>query len=306
MNAPANLAPERATAQPVPATLGGVSAGRFLARLRRGTPTLARISAGWLILLLALIVLRPFLGLPDPTRSDYNAISLGPFQSGAHWLGTDAVGRDILARLITGAQVSLAVGVGSVVIACIVGFPIGTIAGYFGGKVDRLLSSLIDILLAFPPLIAVIALAFFMGPQLSTIIIGLGIIFTPQVARVSRSATLAFANREFVAASRGTGASEWRTLRREVTPNAVIPVVAYATVLVAVAISAEGGLSFLGLGVPAPQSSWGSMMGEARSELSTAPHTVLIPAAAMFITLLAINFLAEHFGRRFDVKEAAL
>ena len=117
---------------------------------------------------------------------------------------------------------------------------------------------------------------------------------------------MAFTNREFVTAARGMGAGSWRILRREILPNVVVPILAYATVLVAVAIVAEGSLSFLGLGVPPPESSWGSMMGTGRSELATDPHIVLLPAGAMFLTLLALNFLAEHFGKRFDIRESVL
>jgi peptide/nickel transport system permease protein len=264
------------------------------------------LSWGWLALLILAIVLRPFLPLPDPTRSDYAAIAVPPGASPDHLLGTDEIGRDILARLITGAQVSLIVGLGSIGLAVLVGSTLGICAGFFGGIVNRVVSAIVDIMLAFPALVALIALGVFLGPGLDTIIIGIGIVATPAVARVARSATLLFANRDFVTAARGMGATSWRILSREILPNIVVPVIAYATVLVAVAIVAEGSLSFLGLGVPPPASSWGSMMGTGRSELATNPHIVLLPAAAMFITLLALNFLAEHIGKRFDIRESVL
>ncbi|MGK5113221.1 MULTISPECIES: ABC transporter permease [unclassified Geodermatophilus] len=275
-------------------------------RRRRPRRLVVSLSLGWLVLLLAAIVLQPLLPLPDPTRSDYGAIAEPPGTSGAHLLGTDEIGRDILARLITGARVSLTVGIGSIAVAVLIGAALGICAGFFGGRVNRVVSGVVDVMLAFPALVALIALGVFLGPGLDTIIIGIGIVASPAVARVTRSATMAFTNREFVTAARGMGAGSWRILRREILPNVVVPVLAYATVLVAVAIVAEGSLSFLGLGVPPPESSWGSMMGTGRSELATDPHIVLLPAFAMFITLLALNFLAEHLGKRFDIRESVL
>ncbi len=275
-------------------------------RRRKPRKLLVTLSMGWLVLLVAAIVLQPFLPLPDPARSDYAAIAVPPGASPEHLLGTDEIGRDILARLITGARVSLIVGIGSIGLAVLIGSALGICAGFFGRRTNRVISGLIDVMLAFPALVALIALGVFLGPGLDTIIIGIGIVASPAVARVARSSTLLFANREFVTAARGMGASSWRILRREILPNVVVPILAYATVLVAVAIVAEGSLSFLGLGVPPPASSWGSMMGTGRSELATDPHIVLLPAGAMFITLLALNFLAEHFGKRFDIRESVL
>lgn len=268
-------------------------------------PVPVLISAVWLLLLLALIIIQPFLPLPDPTRTDYRAIMATPGHPN-HILGTDEIGRDILARLIVGARVSLTVGVAAVAVATVIGTTLGLVAGYFGGIVNRIISAVIDILLAFPALVALIALGVFMGPGLFTIIIGIGLVMSPAMARVARSSTMLFANRDFVTAARGMGMGHFRILTREILPNVVVPVLSYAMVLVAVAIVAEASLSFLGLGVPPPASSWGSMMGSGRAELSTAPHIVLLPALVMFITLLALNFLAEYFGKRFDIKEAAL
>lgn len=273
---------------------------------RRPRKITVMLSMAWMALLVAAIILRPLLSLPDPTRSDYAAIAVPPGTSPDHLLGTDEIGRDILARLITGAQVSLTVGIGSITAAVLLGSALGICAGFFGARTNRVISGVIDIMLAFPALVALIALTVFLGPGLGTIIMGIGIVASPAVARVARSSTLIFANREFVTAARGMGAGSWRILRREILPNVVVPILAYATVLVAVAIVAEGSLSFLGLGVPPPASSWGSMMGSGRSELATHPHIVLLPAAIMFVTLLALNFLAEHLSKRFDIRESVL
>lgn len=273
---------------------------------RKFPPVAVILSATWLLLLVLAAVLQPVLPLPDPTRSDYGAIASPPLSSMAHILGTDEIGRDLLARVISGARVSLTVGVLAVLVGVIVGAPLGILAGYFSGTTNRIIGVFLDISLAFPSLVALIALSVFLGPSLSTIIIGIGIVSAPAIARVARAATLTYAPREFVTAARGLGAGNVRILIRQILPNVVIPVTSYALVLVAVAIIGEASLSFLGLGVPPPTSSWGGMMGTGRSEITRSPHIVLIPAVFMFISLLAINFLAEHFTKRFDIKEAAL
>jgi peptide/nickel transport system permease protein len=273
---------------------------------RRRSPVVAVLSAGWLGLVVAAVVARPLLGLPDPTSIDYANIAVEPFSTGSHLLGTDLLGRDILARLITGARVSLSVGIGSVAVSIVLGGALGIVAGFFGGWVDRAIGALTDVLLAFPPLVATIALTVFLGASLQTLVLAIGIVFTPQLARVARSAALTYAKRDFVVAARGTGATSLRVLVREVLPNTVGPILAYGAVMVAVGIVAEAGISFLGLGVPPPQSSWGSMMGEDRSALTYSPHIILVPAFVMALTLLSVNFLSEYVGRRFEIRGAVL
>jgi peptide/nickel transport system permease protein len=260
----------------------------------------------WMAIIVLAAILAPLLPLPLPDKSDYSAIALAPFQSLEHLLGTDVIGRDILSRAVFGARVSLLVGLGAVAFATLVGGLLGLAAGYFGGFVNRVLSVILDILLAFPGIVAVIALTVFFGTGLGTLVMGIGAILTPMIARVTRSATATYANREFVIAARGMGMHELRILFREVLPNVVASVVAYSTTLVAVAIATEGGLSFLGLGIPAPEASWGSMMGEGRGALQASPHIVLVPAAIMCASLLAINFIAEFISKRFDIREAML
>lgn len=268
-------------------------------------PWAVLLSVAWLVALLAGAFALPILPLPDPTRSDYAAI-MAPMFSPGHILGTDEVGRDILARLLSGAQVSLFVGVASIALAVVLGAPLGVLAGYFGGWANRVIVAGLDIVLSFPNLVALIALSLFLGPGLWTIVIGIGIIASAPVARVARSATLTFVNRDFVTAARGMGFGHLRIIVREILPNVVVPVLAYAMVVIAVAIVAEASLSFLGLGIQPPNASWGSMMGTGRAKLTQAPHIVLLPALTMAISILAINFLAEHFAKRFDIKESAL
>ncbi|MCL3819400.1 ABC transporter permease [Aeromicrobium wangtongii] len=287
------------------------AAASLFARTRtRRRPTLLRripmiVSLTWIVVLVIFAATYQWLGLPDPTESDYAAIATGPL-SPDHLLGTDTIGRDMLARLIVGARVSLAVGFFGALAATVIGTVLGLLAGFYGGIVSRLINALTDVLLAFPGIVALIALSVFIGPGLKLLIIGFGLVAAPQVARVARAVTLMFAQRDFVTAARSMGFGNGRILFRDVLPNVIGPVVAYGTVLMAVAIVAEGSLSFLGLGVPAPQSSWGSLMADGRSAIQQAPHIVLLPAAFMFLTLMAIYFLAEELNRKFDIKEAAL
>lgn len=300
------------TTTPTPPTSAGTPAEAppVVTRRRRwlGKKTMrvgTAVSAVWLVLLVAAAITFPLLPLPDPTRSDYSAIAVSPGSPG-HILGTDKIGRDMLSRLVVGARVSLAVGIGGIALSVLIGSVLGLIAGFFGGFVSRAIVALMDILLAFPKLVALIALSVFLGSGLITIIVGVGFVAAPSVARVTRAATLGFTQREFVTAARGMGAGSLRILVREIVPNVVGPVIAFATVMVAVAIVAEGSLSFLGLGVPPPSSSWGTMMADGRFEFAHHPHIALLPAAAMFLTLLSLYFLAEALNRKFDFKEAAL
>lgn len=282
----------------------GSLAQRRLPRLSM-PPAAVAISAVWLLLLALAVVLQPWLPLPDPDRTDYGAIAAVPFSPG-HLLGTDEIGRDILSRAVAGARISVVAGVGAVLVAVAIGGTLGVIAGYFGSWTNRIISAVLDVMLAFPSLIALIALSVFLPASLWTTIAGLGIVFAPAVARVARASTLSFRHREFVLAAQATGSRHFKIILREIVPNVTIPIVAYGMVMVAVAIVAEASLSFLGLGVPPPAASWGSMMGTGRAALTESPHIVLIPALFMFVTLLAINFIAEHFGKRFDIRESVL
>lgn len=263
------------------------------------------LSVVWLAILVLFTVTYQWWGLPDATESDYAAVGVGPFSPG-HVLGTDPIGRDMLARLVIGARVSLLVGLCGAAVASVLGAGLGLVAGFYGGVISRVVNALTDVLLAFPGIVALIALSVFIGPGLTLLILGFGLIAAPQVARVARSLTLAFSNRDFVMAARSMGSTDTRVLRREILPNVLGPVIAYGTVLIAVAIVAEGSLSFLGLGVPAPTSSWGSMIAEGRNAFQTSPHMALLPAGFMFLTLVSIYFLAEELNRKFDIKESSL
>jgi peptide/nickel transport system permease protein len=247
------------------------------------------------------------LPLKNPTRTDFANIAVGP-GTGGHLLGTDEIGRDIFSRLMFGARVSLTVGLVAVAVGLVVGGAIGLAAGYFRGRTDTVLMGVVDVMLAFPALVLVIAVTAFLGQSLRNVTVAVAIVAVPAFARVTRSATISCVHRDFVTAARGMGATHWRVLRREVLPNAVLPVAAFALVVVGVAIIAEGGLAFLGLSVPPPHPSWGSMIYGGKNKLAdgTAPFISLVPAGVMFLTVLSFNVVGDHLRSRFDTREASL
>ena len=235
--------------------------------------------------------LAPVLPLPSPTDMDMLA-RRAPF-SALHWLGTDGLGRDELARLVYGARISLVVGLCAPIIGVTIGGALGMLAGYFRGRFETLVVGSMDVLLAFPPLIFALAVTAYLGQSILNLTCILGVLGIPAFMRVARAATLTLARREFVIAAQALGASHARILLRELLPNVVLPLLAFFLLGVAVIILVEGALSFLGLGVPPPISSWGSMIGEGRESLDVAPRLAFIPAIAMFLTVLSFNLVGD-------------
>jgi peptide/nickel transport system permease protein len=259
---------------------------------------------GWTVLVAFLAISADWLGLPDPAAQELIQRRKPP--SAEYLLGTDNLGRDMLSRIIYGARTSLIVGICAPFLGFLVGGAIGMSAGYFRGKVDLLAVGFIDILLAFPALVLALTFVAYLGQSLFNVTLALGILSIPAAARVSRANTLAWANRDFVLAARTIGASNWRILTREILPNVLPAMFAFWLVAVSVIIVAEGALSFLGLGIPAPQPSWGGMIADGREALDVAPHTALIPAAVMFLTVLSLNFLGDMVRNRVDPRRSAL
>ena len=261
-------------------------------------------AVGWLLFVFAVAVFATVLPLPSPTDMDMLE-RRAPF-SAEHWLGTDGLGRDELARLIYGARISLVVGVCAPVIGVVIGGALGMLAGYFRGRFESMVVGSMDVLLAFPPLILALAVTAFLGQSIFNLTLILGVLSVPAIMRVARAATLTLARREFVIAAQALGATHARILLRELLPNVMLPLLAFFLLGVAVIIVVEGSLSFLGLGVPPPISSWGSMIGEGRESLDVAPRLAFLPAAAMFLTVLSFNLVGDTLRALTDPRQGAL
>jgi peptide/nickel transport system permease protein len=258
----------------------------------------------WIVFVIAAAALADLLPLPSPTDMDMLARRGAP--SVLHWLGTDALGRDELARLIYGARISLTVGLCAPIIGVTVGGALGMLAGYFRGRFESLVVGSMDVLLAFPPLILALAVTAYLGQSILNLTCILGVLGIPAFMRVARAATLTLARREFVIAAQALGATHARVLLRELLPNVFLPLLAFFLLGVAVTIVAEGALSFLGLGVPPPTSSWGGMIGEGRESLEIAPRLAFLPAIAMFLTVLAFNLVGDSLRALTDPRQGTL
>jgi peptide/nickel transport system permease protein len=262
------------------------------------------MAVGWIVLVFALAIFAPVLPFSSPTDMDM-LDRRAPF-SALHWLGTDGLGRDELARLIYGARISLVVGLCAPMIGVVFGGALGMLAGYFRGRFESLSVGRMDVLLAFPPLVLALAVTAFLGQTVFYITCILGVLSIPAFMRVARAATLTLARREFVIAAQALGATHARILLRELLPNVALPSLAFFLLGVAVIIVVEGSLSFLGLGVPPPISSWGSMIGEGRESLDVAPRLAFLPAIAMFLTVLSFNIVGDTIRAITDPRQGSL
>lgn len=274
------------------------------ARRKRRLGTLFWVAIGWMVLVFAVAIFADLLPLPSPTDMDMLE-RRGPI-SAEHWLGTDGLGRDELSRLIYGARISLIVGLCAPMIGVTIGGALGILAGYFRGRFESIVVGSMDVLLAFPPLILALAVTAYLGQSIFNLTCILGVLGIPAFMRVARAATLTLARREFVIAAQALGATHARILLRELLPNVLLPLLAFFLLGVAVTIVVEGSLSFLGLGVPPPISSWGSMIGEGRESLDVAPMLAFIPAIAMFLTVLAFNLIGDTIRALTDPRQGAL
>ena len=224
----------------------------------------------------------------------------------AHPLGTDRQALDVLGGIIYGARVSLQVSVLAVAIGILVGGTIGVIAGFFKGRLDTGVGVLTDSLLAFPPLILLLALASVMDRSPRNMAIALAILGIPTYIRLARVNTMVFAEREFVLASRAMGASRRRIIFKELVPNVALPIFSYAFIIIAVLIVAEASLSFLGLGIQRPDPTWGNMIAAGQDDFDRHPHLVFAPGIAMFLTVFALNRVGEKARELWDPRQAKL
>jgi peptide/nickel transport system permease protein len=220
--------------------------------------------------------------------------------------GTDTLGRDILTRLIFGARVSLAVGLITPMIGLLVGGTLGMLAGFYRGYLEGFIMSIMDAILAFPGLVLLLLVVFHLGPSLINIILALGFLTIPAFTRVARANTLTIAQREFVTGARAVGQNDLQILIWEILPNVIIPLLIYALLVVSYMIVAEGALSFLGLGVPAPTPSWGGMIAEGKEVLDEAAHVSMIPALIMFLTVLSFNNIGDAVRGLIDSRKEQL
>jgi len=273
-----------------------------------------------------LAVLAPLIATHDPTFQDLSRRFISP--SSEHWFGTDGLGRDVFSRVVYGSRVSLQVGVTVVLISGVIGIIIGSIAGFYGGWVDKFLSGyLFNVFLAFPGLLLAIALAAFVdehkvlayifgdhaatsilsyfSPGIFKMLLALCAIGWVGYARVMRGQVLKVREYDFVMAARALGAGNMRILFTHIMPNAIQPLIVQASLGMAGAVLSEASLSFLGLGIPPPAPSWGTMIEEARNYFSTYPHTLLFPGVAIALTVLAFNFIGDGLREYLDPKQRA-
>ena len=264
------------------------------------------IALSWVSLVILGAIFANVLPLPSPTFQNYAAVNVGP--SIHHLLGTDDLGRDLLSRIIFGSRVSLVVGFVSVAIGMSVGGTLGLISGYKGGAADTALNGFSFVILAFPGIVAVIAIIAFWGQSLFKITIILGVGTIPVLYRVVRASSISFANRDFVIAARTMGATSRRIIFREILPNVAPVALTFALINVAVIIVLEGSLAFLGLSVSLPTPSWGNIIAEGTSNglIQTNPLIMLWPSLAMFFLLLSINLIGDRLRQRFDIREGLL
>ncbi|HEX9463857.1 MAG TPA: ABC transporter permease [Alphaproteobacteria bacterium] len=261
---------------------------------RRG----AMVALAVILFFVALAVLAPYIAPYDPLKTNFLAVRKPP--GGAYLFGTDEIGRDMLSRVIWGARASLLAGVVSVTIALTLGVPLGMLAGYMGRWVDALISRMTDAMLACPPLILAIALAYTLGPSLTSAMIAIGVTTTPVFARLARAQVLTVKTEDYVEAARAIGNSHLRIAVRHILPNIVPPLLVQVTLAIAAAIIAEASLSFLGLGQQPPAPSWGSMLNVAKNYIGNAPWMAVWPGVSIFLVVLSFNLLGDGLRDALD------
>ena len=298
MAEPAISLRESVHASAEPAVMPRARERRYALLKRALTARGARFGGAVLIVAVLVAIFAPLISPYDPLKQDLVSPLLPP--SAAHWLGTDNLGRDIVARVLYGTRVSLIAGLASVTAAVVAGSLIGLSAGFAGGRVDGVLMRFVDAVLAFPGLVLALALGSVIGAGLGGVVIALGVVYTPTFARLMRGQVLSVRTREYVEAARVLGAPGWRIVKQHVLPNVATAIVVQASLSIAFAILAEASLSFLGLGVRPPEPSWGGMINQGRGYLQQAPWMVFGPGAALFVTVLGLNFVGDAIRDALD------
>jgi peptide/nickel transport system permease protein len=271
---------------------------RIVARFRNH-----RAAQVGILLLAAMLIMGLFAPVVAPVHPDAvnMANRLAPPSLGS-WFGTDQLGRDLLSRVIFGARVSLSIGVISVGVALLGGLPLGMIAGYFGGAVDRVISAVLDFLLSFPPLLLAILVIALFGPGLTNAMLAIGVSLVPIFARLMRAEVMRVREEVYIEAVTALGASHLKIIARHVLPNTLAPIIVQTTLSLATAILSASYLGFLGLGAQPPTSEWGAMLNDGRRYIRTAPHVAYFPGLAIMITVLAFNLFGDGLRDALDPK----
>ena len=261
----------------------------------------AALGLGLVALASAAALSAPLIAPYPPDMPDFINILAAP--SSGHWLGTDELGRDVLARIIYGARTSLFVGILSVGVAALAGTALGLVSGYFGRLVDALIMRIMDVVFAFPSILLALAITAVLGPSLNNAVLAIAVVNLPVFARIARAQTLVVRELEFVEAKRALGFGTGNILLRTVLPNILAPVIVQGSLLFASAIITESYLSFLGLGAQPPTATWGNMLRNAIGFMELAPWLAVFPGAAIFLTVLGCNLLGDGLRDRFDPRD---
>ena len=253
-----------------------------------------------LVILILMAVFAPAIAPYDPTYQDYSAVLQEP--SGAHLLGTDEYGRDILSRIIYGSRVSISIGIVAQIVASVVGVALGSIAGYYGGVIDSIISRIMEIFQAFPDLIFAMAIMTFLGKGVINLFIALGLLTWVRTARMIRGSVMQLKEKEYIEASRASGASTYWIIMKGLIPNCLSTIIVLVTLGIPNAIMYEASLSFLGIGIQPPTPSWGNMISAAQTFISYRPLYSIMPGLAIMITVIAFNIFGDGLRDALDPK----
>jgi peptide/nickel transport system permease protein len=255
----------------------------------------------WMVsLFIVVAIFAPLIAPYDPIEQNMQIMLEKP--SIKHPFGTDEFGRDLLSRIIYGAQISLAIGTIGVLIAVVFGVALGTIAGYFGGWIDHIIMRIMDIFMAFPSFLLALAIVSVLGPGMVNVMIAIGIFSIPNFSRIARSSVISIKNKEFIEATRAMGGTDTRIIIKHLIPNSISPIIVLSTMRIATAIITAAGLSFLGMGAQPPTPEWGAMLSTGREYLRVAPHVSTIPGLAIMFLVLGFNMLGDGLRDALDPK----
>jgi oligopeptide transport system permease protein len=263
----------------------------------------AVVSGVIMALMIALVLVGPFLSPWEGDFTDWDNTSAPPSLESGHWFGTDAVGRDILVRTLEGGRISLLVGLVATLVSLLIGVTYGAVAGYYGGVTDRIMMRIVDVVYALPFMFLVILLMVVFGRNIVLIFVAIGAVNWLDMARIVRGQTLSLKNTEFIEAARACGVDHRAIIRRHIVPNLLGVVMVYVTLTIPQVILVESFLSFLGLGVQEPMSSWGALVNDGAQDMESAPWTLIFPAAFLTVTLYCFNYIGDGMRDALDPKD---